>query len=256
MALQTIDVDQHLFESRTTWSDHIDPADTDRRALHRRRRGGVALVDLAGHPAHPARGPIPERSEPDRGRPAPRLRGERAPASFDELVPDSYRLAGARPAVARPIRARCGGHVPQLRPPVGAASGLGPRGAAGQRAAYNRFMADMCGEGMGRLHGVAHVMLHDPDMGRGGDRTGARRGCPAGHDRPRARWTGSRCRTPDFDPVWAAFSRTGSLPCSMSPSSRARSTPPGARVSKRTASSSSTPSSCTWHRQSPWPTSS
>ena len=26
MTLQTIDVDQHLFESRTTWSEHIDPA--------------------------------------------------------------------------------------------------------------------------------------------------------------------------------------------------------------------------------------
>ena len=26
MTLQTIDVDQHLFESRTTWSEYIDPA--------------------------------------------------------------------------------------------------------------------------------------------------------------------------------------------------------------------------------------
>jgi len=26
VTLQTIDVDQHLFESRTTWSDYIDPA--------------------------------------------------------------------------------------------------------------------------------------------------------------------------------------------------------------------------------------
>ena len=34
MALQTIDVDQHLFESRTTWADHIDPAHPDGRALH------------------------------------------------------------------------------------------------------------------------------------------------------------------------------------------------------------------------------
>jgi len=31
VTLQTIDVDQHLFESRTTWSDYIDPA---RRADH------------------------------------------------------------------------------------------------------------------------------------------------------------------------------------------------------------------------------
>jgi hypothetical protein len=26
VTLQTIDVDQHLFESRTTWSEYIDPA--------------------------------------------------------------------------------------------------------------------------------------------------------------------------------------------------------------------------------------
>ena len=29
MTLQTIDVDQHLFETRTTWSEYIDPAHRD-----------------------------------------------------------------------------------------------------------------------------------------------------------------------------------------------------------------------------------
>ena len=59
MTLQTIDVDQHLFESRTTWSEYIDPAHRVRRALHHRRRGGLALADLAGQPAHPAGGAHP-----------------------------------------------------------------------------------------------------------------------------------------------------------------------------------------------------
>ena len=96
MTLQTIDVDQHLFESRTTWSDYIDPA---------QRADALSITDDdAGWPWLTWRGsrltrlevPIPERSAligEDRLR---RLRGERAPASFDELVPDAYRLAGAR----------------------------------------------------------------------------------------------------------------------------------------------------------------
>ena len=93
MTLQTIDVDQHLFESRTTWSDYIDPA---------RRADALTIADdEAGWPWLAWRGtrltplevPIPERSSligDDRMR---RLQGDRAPAPFEDLVPDSYRLA-------------------------------------------------------------------------------------------------------------------------------------------------------------------
>ena len=66
MDLQIIDVDQHQFESRTTWSDYIDPA---------RRADALSIADDdAGWPwlawrgdrLAPAGGPDPRTLEPDR----------------------------------------------------------------------------------------------------------------------------------------------------------------------------------------------
>ena len=94
--LQIIDVDQHLFESRTTWSEYIDPAHRSDALSIADDDGGWPWLTWRGEHLTPLEVPIPERSAligEDRLR---RLRGERAPASFDELVPDSYRLAGAR----------------------------------------------------------------------------------------------------------------------------------------------------------------
>ena len=74
MTLHTIDVDQHLFESRTTWSDYIDPSQRD---------AALSITDdAAGWPWLTWRGdrltclevPVPERSAligADRQRPAP-----------------------------------------------------------------------------------------------------------------------------------------------------------------------------------------
>ena len=131
VTLQTIDVDQHLFESRTTWSEYIDPAQRADALSIADDDAGWPWLTWRGDRLTPLEVPIPERSTligDDRLR---RLRGERAPASFDELVPDSYRLAGARLAVARRVRSRCRGAVPELRTAVGAAAGVGPRARSG-----------------------------------------------------------------------------------------------------------------------------
>ena len=89
MALQTIDVDQHLFESRTTWSDHIDPGQrADALSISDDDAGWPWLTWRGQHGSRPLEVPIPERSAligEDRLR---RLRGERAPTPFEELVPD------------------------------------------------------------------------------------------------------------------------------------------------------------------------
>ena len=132
--LQIIDVDQHLFESRTTWSEYIDPAQRSDALSIADDDARMALADLAGQQLTPLEVPIPERSTligEDRMR---RLRGERAPASFDELVPDSYRLAGARLASLDEFGLDAAVLFPNYGLLVGAAAGLGPRRAARQRA--------------------------------------------------------------------------------------------------------------------------
>ena len=208
MALPMIDVDQHLFESRTTWSEHIDPANRADALFIADDEAGWPWLTWRGERLTPLEVPIPERSSligADRLR---RVRGERAPASFDELVPDSYRLAGARLQLLDSF----GLDASVLFPNYGL---LWEQRLASDRAAqranaraYNRFVAGICADGEGRLFGVAHVLLHDPEwaveeIGRvrtDGVRLAMIAPAPV-DDKPLSH--------PDFDPVWAAFSDHG-----------------------------------------------
>jgi len=211
MTLPMIDVDQHLFESRTTWSEHIDPADRADALSISDDEAGWPWLTWRGERLTPLEVPIPERSSligADRLR---RVRGERAPASFDELVPDSYRLAGARLQLLDSF----GLDASVLFPNYGL---LWEQRLASDRAAqranaraYNRFVAGICADGEGRLFGVAHVLLHDPEwaveeIGRvrtDGVRLAMIAPAPV-DDKPLSH--------PDFDPVWAAFSDHGVAP--------------------------------------------
>ena len=211
MALPMIDVDQHLFESRTTWSEHIDPANRADALFIADDEAGWPWLTWRGERLTPLEVPIPERSSligADRLR---RVRGERAPASFDELVPDSYRLAGARLQLLDSF----GLDASVLFPNYGL---LWEQRLASDRAAqranaraYNRFVAGICADGEGRLFGVAHVLLHDPEwaveeIGRvrtDGVRLAMIAPAPV-DDKPLSH--------PDFDPVWAAFSDHGVAP--------------------------------------------
>jgi predicted TIM-barrel fold metal-dependent hydrolase len=211
MALQTIDVDQHLFESRTTWSDHIDPAQRSDALSISDDEAGWPWLTWHGRQLTPLEVPIPERSAligEDRLR---RLRGERAPASFDELVPDSYRLAGARLALLDEF----GIDAAVMFPNYGllweqrlASDRVAQRANA---RAYNRFMADLCGEGAGRLFGVAHVLLHDPAWAVEEIARVRAQGVRLAMIAP-APVNGKPLSHPDFDPVWAAFSAEGVAP--------------------------------------------
>jgi predicted TIM-barrel fold metal-dependent hydrolase len=211
MALQTIDVDQHLFESRTTWSDYIDPAHRDDALGITDDAAGWPWLTWRGGQLTPLEVPIPERSSligDDRLR---RLAGERAPASFEELVPDSYGQAGARLAALDEF----GLDAAVLFPNYGL---LWEQRLAADRAAqranaraYNRFTADVCGDGQGRLFGVAHVLLHDPAWAVEEIRRVRADGVRLAMVAP-APVDGKPLSHSDFDPVWAAFSEEGVAP--------------------------------------------
>ena len=62
MAMQTIDVDQHLFESRTTWSEHIDPAHRSDALSITDDEGGWPWLTWREQRLTPLEVPIPERS--------------------------------------------------------------------------------------------------------------------------------------------------------------------------------------------------
>lgn len=211
MALQTIDVDQHLFESRTTWADHIDPAHRADALSISDDDAGWPWLTWRGRHLTPLEVPIPERSHligEDRLR---RLRGEPAPAPFEELVPDSYRFAAPRLASLDGF----GVDAAVMFPNYGL---LWEQRLASDRAAqranaraYNRFMADVCAEGAGRLFGVAHVLLHDPPWAVEEIRRVRAQGVRLAMIAP-APVDGKPLSHPDFDPVWAACSAEGVAP--------------------------------------------
>ncbi len=211
MTLQTIDVDQHLFESRTTWSEHIELAHRSDALSISDDEAGWPWLTWRGTRLTPLEVPIPERSRligEDRLR---RLRGERAPASFEELVPDSYRCAGARLESLD----RFGLDAAVMFPNYGllweqrlASDRMAQRANA---RAYNRFVAEVCGEGDGRLFGVAHVLLHDPAWAVEEIERVRAEGVRLAMIAP-APVEGKPLSHADFDPVWAAFSDQGVAP--------------------------------------------
>jgi predicted TIM-barrel fold metal-dependent hydrolase len=211
MALQTIDVDQHLFESRTTWSDYIDPASRSDALSITDDEGGWPWLTWRDRRLTPLEVPIPERSSligEDRLR---RLRGDRATASFEELVPDAYRLADARLAS---LDAFCL-DAAVLFPNYGLlweqrlATDRGAQRANAR--AYNRFTAERCNEGGGRLFGVAHILLHDPAWAIEEIRRIRADGVRLAMVAP-APVDGKPLAHAEFDPVWAAFSDEGVAP--------------------------------------------
>jgi len=211
MPVRTIDVDQPLFESRTTWSDYIDPAlRADALRIEDDDAGWPWLV-WRGRRLTNIEVPFPEDS-PAIGRDhLRRLAGEPATASFEELVPAAYRSASARLAALDEF----GLDQAVLFPNYGllwermlAEDRLAQRANA---QAYNRFMAEVISDGGGRLHGVAHLMLHDPAwavaeiarVAADGVRLAMIAPAPVDH-KPLSH--------PDFDPVWAACCAHGVAP--------------------------------------------
>jgi predicted TIM-barrel fold metal-dependent hydrolase len=211
MALPIIDVDQHLFESRTTWSEFIEPMHRSDALSITDDQCGWPWLTWRDQRLTPLEVPIPERSSligDDRLR---RLHGDRAPASFDELVPDTYRSAGARLTALDEF----GLDAAVLFPNYGLlweqrlASDRGAQRANAR--AYNRFVAGMCADGDDRLFGVAHLMLHDPAWAVEEIARVRSEGVRLAMIAP-APVDGKPLSHADFDPVWSAFSDHGVAP--------------------------------------------
>jgi predicted TIM-barrel fold metal-dependent hydrolase len=211
MALQTIDVDQHLFESRTTWSDYIDPTHRDDALFITDDDAGWPWLAWKGTRLTPIEVPIPERSSligDDRQR---RLRGERAPARFEELVPDTYRLTGARVASLDQFGLDAAVLFPNYGLLWEQRLATDPDAQRANARAYNRFVADSVADGEGRLFGVSHVLLHDPAWAVEEIRRVRADGLRLAMIAP-APVDGKPLSHPDFDPVWGAFSDEGVAP--------------------------------------------
>jgi hypothetical protein len=206
-----IDSDQHLYESRSLWRDHIDPgmrADALRidddatgtpRLSWRGRQIGLAEVQLPGNPV--AVGESHRRAR----------EGLPPLERYDDALPRDYWEPSARVAKLGEL----GLDEAVLFPNYGL---LWERTLDGElpallanMAAWNRWCVTVAQEGRGRLHPVAHLSLRDADwleaqlapLGRAGVRLAMI--APALVD-------GRPLSHPAHDRIWAAFCAHGITP--------------------------------------------
>jgi hypothetical protein len=207
-----IDSDQHLYESRTMWLDHIDPGMRDEALriedddqgyawiLWRDRRLGIADVQLPGDTRRIGRHRQRQRA------------GERSEYSYDDLLPDSYWEPAARAAHLDDM----GLDEAVLFPNYGL---LWERrlseslpALTANMAAWNRWAATVVDEGGGRLHPVAHLTLRDPEWLFDQLHELATAGVRLAMIAP-ALVDGRPLSHPDFDHVWSAMVGHGITPC-------------------------------------------
>ncbi len=206
-----IDSDQHLYETRTLWAEHIDP---------NRQDEALAIVDdELGYPWLTWRGQrldladvqLPGRTK-EIGRRRERCRQHLPPEySYDETLPPDYWEPAARveritamgldEAVVFPNfgllwERRLGVSLPAL---------------TANMAAWNRRCATVVTDSGGHLHPVAHLTLRDPDWLLGQLPELARAGVRLGMIAPAA-VDGRPLSHPDHDRLWAAFVDHGVTP--------------------------------------------
>jgi predicted TIM-barrel fold metal-dependent hydrolase len=158
-----VDSDQHLYESRTLWVDHIDPG---------QRSEALAIVDDdLGYPWLTWRGrrldvadvQIPGDTKGIGQRRTRRLRQLKADYDYDEALPRHYWEPSARAAHLDSM----GLDQAVLFPNFGLlwerrlSESLSALTA--NMAAWNRWCATVVRDGGGRLHPVAHLTLRDPE---------------------------------------------------------------------------------------------
>jgi predicted TIM-barrel fold metal-dependent hydrolase len=199
-----LDCDSHLFETRTTWRDHIDPAFRDDALAIEDDDLGWPWLVWRGRRLYPIESQVPGRPQligEDRLR---RERGERPLERYDDLVPATYSDPAARAAQI----ADFGLDGSVIFPNFGliweeALSIDRPAQLANLRAA-NRWMADAVAQGGGRLHGVGHVTLGDLDWLTDELTSLANDGIRLAMVAP-APVDGRRLSHPELERAWAAF---------------------------------------------------
>jgi predicted TIM-barrel fold metal-dependent hydrolase len=206
-----LDSDQHLYEYRGLWEEHIDPALRDEairfaddrlghvRVVWRDRVLAVADVQIPGETDA-----IGERRRRER-------EGLPPFARYDEILPRDY----WEPAARAERLASLGVDEALLFPNYGLAwerpLGTDLPALLANMKAWNRWCAAVVRDGRGRLHPVAHLCLRDPEWLEAELAGLAAAGVRAAMIAP-ALVDGRPLSHPDLDRVWSAFVAHGVSP--------------------------------------------
>ena len=157
-----IDSDEHLFEPRSMWLDHIDPSMRDEALQLIDDDRGFTWLTWRGERIELADVHLPGDTDAN-GRHRRRCRaGERSEYDYDESVPDTYWSPSARVRWLDGAGLDAAVCFPNFgliweRPLSGSLPAL-----TANMAAWNRWCAVVADEGGGRLFPVAHLTLRDP----------------------------------------------------------------------------------------------
>jgi predicted TIM-barrel fold metal-dependent hydrolase len=206
-----LDSDQHLYEYRGLWEDHVDPGLREEairfaddplghvRVVWRDRVLAVADVQLPGETDA-----VGERRRREREGLPPLRR-------YDEILPRDY----WDPAARAERLVELGVAEALLFPNYGLAweraLGTHPPALHANMTAWNRWCATVVREGRGRLHPVAHLALRDPGWLEAELARLAAAGVRAAMIAP-ALVDGRPLSHPDLERAWAAFVEHGVSP--------------------------------------------
>jgi len=206
-----IDCDQHLYESRTVWADHIDPQWRDQALRIEDDDLGYAWVRWGDQPLEIADVQHPGETTVLGDQRRRRRAGAPASYRYDEALPDDYWEPTAR--LGRLDALGLDGAV--LFPNFGLLwerrlSGSLPALTANMTA-WNRWCGTVVHDGRGRLHPVAHLTLRDPNWLEAELARLASAGVRLGMIAP-ATVDGRPLSHPDHERLWSAFVEHGITP--------------------------------------------
>ena len=206
-----IDCDQHLYESRTVWADHIDPGMRDQALRIEDDDLGYAWVRWGEQPLEIADVQHPGETTVLGDQRRHRREGAPAPYRYDDALPDDYWEPTARLGRLDAL----GLDAAVLFPNFGL---LWERRLSGSltaltanMSAWNRWCGTVVRDGQGRLHPVAHLTLRDPAWLEAELAQLAAAGVRLGMIAP-ATVNGRPLSHPDHDRLWSAFVEHGITP--------------------------------------------
>jgi len=158
-----IDSDQHLFEARSLWRDHVEPAQRDDALRIEDDALGHAWLRWRDVTLGAADVQVPGETDAIGERRRAEREGRPPAARYDDALPRSYWEPAAR------LDALDGMGVDEavLFPNYGLLwerrlGRLSTPSMLANMAAWNRWCATVVSDGRGRLHPVAHLSLRDP----------------------------------------------------------------------------------------------
>ena len=206
-----IDSDQHLYESRTLWRDHIDPTMRDEALRIEDDATGTPRLRWRDHDIGIAEVQVPGRPD-DVGERHRRAReGLPQPEVYDAVLPRDYWEPRARLAKLTELGVDEGVLFPNYGLLWERTLHRSLPALLANMGAWNRWCVTVAQEGGGRLHPVAHLTLRDPQWLRAQLRELGRAGIRLAMIAP-ALVEGRPLSHRDHDLLWAAFCDAGISP--------------------------------------------